>query len=52
MSGLKGITLCQYTFADFEYADDIALPASQLSDLEMGLSGFSTATRAMGLNVS
>jgi len=52
MSGLKGVTLGRYTVTDLDYADDIALPASQLSDLEMGLSGFSTATRAMGLNVS
>jgi len=37
---------------DLDYADDIALPASQLSDLELCLSGFSAAARTMVLNVS
>jgi len=36
----------------FGLADDIALPASQLPDHETCLSGFSTATRTKGLNVS
>jgi len=52
LSGLKSVTLGRYTFTDLDYADDIALPASQLSDLETGLSGFTAAARPMGLNVS
>jgi len=52
MSGLKGVKLGRYTVTDLNYADDIALPASKLPDLETCLSGFSTATRTMGLNVS
>jgi len=44
MSGLKGIIIGRYTVTDLDYADDIAQPASQLSDLETCLSGFSAAT--------
>jgi len=50
-SGLKGVTLGRYTVTDLDYAHDIALPASQLPDLETCLLGFSTATQSMGLNV-
>jgi len=52
MSGLKGVTLCRYTVTNLDYADDIALPASQLPDLKTCLSGFSVVARTMGLNVS
>jgi len=34
MSGLKSVTLGRYTVTDLDCADDIALPASQLLDLE------------------
>jgi len=52
MSGLKGVTLGRHTFTDLDYADDIALPATQLSDLETYLSGFSAAAQPLSLNVS
>jgi len=34
ISGLKNVTLGRYTITDLYCADDIALPASQLPDLE------------------
>jgi len=49
MSGLKGVTLGRFTVTDLDYADDIALPAARLPDLELCLSGFSPAARTMGL---
>jgi hypothetical protein len=39
-------------FTDLDYADDIALPASNSDDMTACLSGFSTASRMMGLNAS
>jgi len=41
MSGLKGVTMGRHTIKDLDYADDIALPASHLSNFETCLSGLS-----------
>src|ERR1044072_3495628 len=50
--GLGGVTVGAYTFTDLDYADDIALPVSSPNELSTCLSGFSEASKSVGLNVS
>jgi hypothetical protein len=52
MQGLGGVTVGAYAFTDLDYADDIALPVSSPNELSSCLSGFSEASKSVGLNVS
>ena len=52
MQGLRGINVGKCKFTDLDYADDIALPASNVGDVSHSLGGFSSASRSIGLNVS
>ena len=52
MQGLRGINIGKCKFTDFDYADDIALPASNVGDVSQSLGGFSSASRFIRLNVS
>lgn len=52
MQGLSGVTVGSHKFTDLDYADDIAFPVSSRDDLIACLTGFSEASRTMGLNVS
>ena len=52
MQGLRGINVGKCKFTDLDYADDIALPASNVGDVSHSLGGHSSASRSIGLNVS
>ena len=52
MKGPDGVMVGGHNFTDFDYADDIALPAPNQSGLTECLDEFSSASRTMGLNVS
>src|SRR5688572_22944035 len=52
MQSLGGVTVGAYAFTDLDYADDIALPVSSPNELPTCLSGFSEASKSVGLNVS
>ena len=53
MQGLAHVEVGDHKFTNLDYADDIALPAANANDLTACLlSGFSDASRTMGLNAS
>lgn len=52
MQGLAHVKVGDYKLTDLDYADDIALPAPTVQDVTASLSGFSEASKTMGLNVS
>ena len=50
-STFRGINIGKCNFTDIDYADDIALPASNVGDVSHSLGGFSSESRSIGLNV-
>ena len=52
MKGPDGVMVGGHNFTDFDYANDIALPAPNQSGLTKCLDEFSSPSRTMGLNVS
>ena len=52
MQGLAHVKVGDYKLTDLDYADGISLPAPTVQDVTASLSGFSEASRTVGLNVS